>query len=132
MTSSTPRSGGSPRSLTERQLWKLLELRRLRAKKCDLDAEAARRIDVFGKLGYVPTERQALFHAAAEFDVLYGGSAGGGKTRALLYDDLRDAMRYPGIRIGAFRRTYGELKESLLAELAEASFAKDLGARWNG
>lgn len=118
--------------MTERQLLKLEELKRLRAKKAELDAEAARKVDVFAKLNYKPTERQKLFHDATEFDVLYGGAAGGGKTRALLMDDLRDAMRYPGIRIGAFRRTYGELKESLLAELAEAGYARDLGARWNG
>lgn len=53
-------------------------------------------------------------------------------TKALVADDLRDAMLYPGIRIGAFRRTYGELKESLLAELAQFGFAAALGARWNG
>ncbi|MFF0409069.1 hypothetical protein ACFYUY_01365 [Kitasatospora sp. NPDC004745] len=88
--------------------------------------------DVFADLGYVPTPKQRLFHDAAEFDVLYGGAAGGGKTRALLMDDLRDCVRFPGIRIGAFRRTFGELKESLLAELAQAEFARALGARWNG
>lgn len=53
-------------------------------------------------------------------------------TKALLMDDLRDAMRYPGVRIGAFRRTYGELKESLLAELASVGYARALGAIWNG
>lgn len=47
-------------------------------------------------------------------------------------DDLRDCVRYPGIRIGAFRRTYGELKESLLAELAQVGYARQLGASWNG
>lgn len=47
-------------------------------------------------------------------------------------DDLRDAIRYPGIRIGAFRRTYGELKESMLAELANVGFGRALGAVWNG
>ncbi|MFD7016126.1 hypothetical protein [Streptomyces sp. NPDC059928] len=41
-------------------------------------------------------------------------------------------MNYPGLRVGAFRRTYGELKESLIAELANLGFAKGLGARWNG
>lgn len=89
-------------------------------------------MDVFAKLGYTPTARQQLFHEATEYDVLYGGAAGGGKTKALLMDDLRDAMRYPGIRIGAFRRSYPELEESLLAELAQVAFARDLGCRWNG
>lgn len=88
--------------------------------------------EVFAVLGYEPTERQATFHDATEYDVLYGGAGGGGKTKALLMDDLRDAMRYPGIRIGAFRRTYDELAESLLKELEAVGYAQQLGARWNG
>jgi len=91
-----------------------------------------RNLDVFEKLAYVPTPKQREFHAATEYDVLYGGSAGGGKTRGLLMDDLRDCVRHPGIRIGAFRRTYGELKESLLAELAQVGYASAIGASWNG
>ncbi|MFD9564354.1 terminase large subunit domain-containing protein [Streptomyces sp. NPDC059994] len=88
--------------------------------------------DVFADLGYVPTAKQQEFHDATEFDVLYGGAAGGGKTRALVMDAIRDCATYPGLRVGAFRRTYGELKESLIAELALVSFARALGASWNG
>ncbi|MEV8523143.1 hypothetical protein AB0451_03145 [Streptomyces sp. NPDC052000] len=36
--------------------------------------------DTFAALGYVPTPKQREFHDAAEFDVLFGGSAGGGKA----------------------------------------------------
>lgn len=75
---------------------------------------------------------QELFHSATEFDLLFGGSSGGGKTRALTCEALRACARYPGIRVGAFRRTYPELKESLLAELADMSYASALGASWNG
>jgi hypothetical protein len=88
--------------------------------------------DVFGALGYIPTPKQQEFHAATEFDVLFGGSAGGGKSRALTAHAIRECITYPGLRVGAFRRTYGELKESLIAELANLNFAKELGARWNG
>lgn len=88
--------------------------------------------DPFPLLGYVPTPRQAEFHAASEFDVLYGGAAGGGKTRSLLMECLRVAATIPGIRVGAFRRTYDELAESLLKELASCAYGEALGAAWNG
>jgi hypothetical protein len=88
--------------------------------------------EIFAALDYVPTPRQAEFHAATEFDVLFGGALGGGKTVALLAHAIRACVQYPGIRVGAFRRTFGELRESLLAELAQRGYAAGLGAIWNG
>lgn len=88
--------------------------------------------DVFGALGYTPTPKQKIFHDATEFDVLFGGSLGGGKTRALVAEAIRACVAHPGLRVGVFRRSYGELRDSVVAELAELEFAQSVGARWNG
>jgi hypothetical protein len=91
-----------------------------------------RRQSAFEALGYAPTAKQAEFHAATEFAVLFGGSTGGGKSRALTAEAVAACDRYPGLRVGAFRRSYPELRESLLSELAKLEYAAPLGARWNG
>jgi hypothetical protein len=110
---------------------KIAALRAAKQRKRELEAARLSKVDVFAKLEYVPTPKQAEFHAATEFDVLFGGSAGGGKSRALTAEGIRACIRYPGIRVGAFRRTYPELEESLLAELANMGFAQAVGATWN-
>lgn len=74
---------------------------------------------------------QEQFHQASEFDVLYGGAAGPGKSRALVCEGLAAAMSFPGIRILGVRETYDALAESLLAELEKMDWARALGAVWN-
>ncbi len=88
---------------------------------------------VFEALGYTPTPKQQQFHDATEFDVLYGGSAGAGKTRALVMEGIRACVQYPGITVGAIRRSYPELEESLLAELRVmlGDLTALCGARYN-
>lgn len=111
---------------------KLRRLAELREQHRRIEAERLRSLDIFPLIGYTPTPKQAEFHAATEFAVLYGGSTGGGKSRALTAEAIRACVRYPGLRVGAFRRSYPELRESLLSELAKLEFAAPLGARWNG
>ncbi len=70
---------------------------------------------------------QTAFCAASEFEVLYGGAAGGGKTDALLYDPL-DTMAHPGARALFLRQTFPELREVM--DRAHATFSQH--ATWNG
>lgn len=61
-----------------------------------------------------PTPRQAEYLAAPEFEVLFGGSAGGGKTDAMVIDALglwQNAVLYPDYRAVIFRPTYPELRK---------------------
>lgn len=74
---------------------------------------------------------QELAAAAKEDDVLYGGAAGGGKTTWLVADAIRAVDQHPGLRAGLFRRTYDELKEGPLTELAKFGYGVALGCRWN-
>lgn len=46
-------------------------------------------------------------------------------------EGLRACVRYPGIRVGAFRRTFPELEESLLTELVKYGLAAALGATYD-
>ena len=63
---------------------------------------------------YGPHEKQILFHQATDSYVFIGGSRGGGKSEAIIWDSLFRAHLIPGSRHIIFRKTMGELKSSII------------------
>ncbi len=60
------------------------------------------------------TRRQLEFIHSTAFETLFGGAAGGGKSYAQLIDALVFALQYPGAKQLVLRRTFPELKRSLI------------------
>lgn len=75
---------------------------------------------------YEPTEKQRLFHSSDANEVLFGGAAGGGKSKAIVMEALQRCLDVPGSRAYLFRRTYPELRDSLIRE-ARASIPPEIG-----
>lgn len=69
---------------------------------------------------------QNVFLGATEFEVLYGGQAGGGKSDALMFGGLR-YVQFPSYRALLIRRTLPDLQELI----DRAQVFKKLGAIWN-
>jgi len=70
------------------------------------------------RLGYTPQAGpQTRFHASNIKNRGYGGAAGGGKSYAGMMEMVRLAIENPGSTGAIFRRTYGELEESIIKEL---------------
>ena len=64
---------------------------------------------------YSPFPRQGEFHNSSAKYRLFGGAAGPGKTKALLWEAIYQALKTPGCDTLLLRRTYQELESSLLA-----------------
>ena len=64
---------------------------------------------------YRPFARQQQFHLSPAKYRLFGGAAGPGKTKALLWEAILQANAWSGADTLLLRRTYPELESSLLA-----------------
>ena len=56
-------------------------------------------------IDYIPTAKQAMYHASTADELLYGGAAGGGKSRATVMEAFIDGMENPGVDTYLFRET---------------------------
>lgn len=74
---------------------------------------------------YKPFPRQEEFHGSHAKYRLFGGAAGPGKTKALLWEAIRYAEHFDGCDVLLLRRTFPELESSLIAQ-----FRRDVPRHW--
>ena len=70
-------------------------------------------------LDYEPQPRQQILHQTKARFVLYGGSAGGGKSFCLRFDAVSYCLRNPGCQAYLFRRTLMELEANHIRFIRE-------------
>lgn len=62
--------------------------------------------------GYTPTPPQRQFHDSTATNLMYGGAAGGGKSRSMREDALDFCAKHPGVTVLFLRRTFPELRDT--------------------
>lgn len=76
------------------------------------------------------TPKQKQFCEAEQYEVLFGGAAGGGKSYGQLIDALLYAIRYKGSKQLILRRTYKDLERSII-DVHLGLYPKKPGYRYN-
>lgn len=80
------------------------------------DLRAVERPDVF-RLQFWPRQMMARTAFWAHDEIGYGGAAGGGKSALALRLATEYCLKYSGVVVGMFRRTYAELEDDLIRGL---------------
>lgn len=71
------------------------------------------------RLDYTPEPKQAIAHRTIVDEMLYGGAAGGGKSRAGRVEVIRMALLVPGSRSVIFRRTFPDLQRAVVEQMRQ-------------
>ena len=69
-------------------------------------------LEIDQRIGYTPQPKQALFHECPANEILFGGSAGPGKSYSIRHEALVWGDRVEKLQIYLFRRTYPELEKN--------------------
>jgi len=91
--------------------WEVVQEARATQMACEED-ELTLRLSKY----YKAFARQEQFHLSRRKYRLFGGAAGPGKTKALLWEAIGQALSVAGSDTLLLRRTYPELESSLLAQ----------------
>lgn len=83
------------------------------------EALSTKSVDAGFTPGYVPTPKQVLLHASKARYLLYGGAAGGAKSRGIREDAYRFCRSNPGVTVGLFRRTFPELRDTHMLKIRQ-------------
>jgi hypothetical protein len=69
------------------------------------------------RIDYDPQPKQALLHECPANEILYGGSAGPGKSHAIRHEGLKWGQLIPSLQVYLFRRTYPELERNHILQI---------------
>jgi len=96
------------------------------------DGNAARKIEydsIIIESKYFPHAKQRTLHCSPANEILYGGAAGPGKSRALREEGKDWCLRIPGLQVYLFRRTFPELERNHIIPM-RGEIPPEV-ARWN-